>query len=82
MTNQKPKGTAQVGEDGWKLEEIGFWARHTGRFGFYLHHDGGYRSTVGCIGLKSARDMRKLKRILTNVKKSGQNTVLIRVKYT
>lgn len=79
----KAKGDgAGWGEGGWKLEEIGFWARLTGRFGFYLHHDGGQRGTGGCIGLKNAYDVRRLKRIFSNAEKSGQRTVMVRVKYT
>jgi hypothetical protein len=33
-----------------------------GRYGFFLHHDGGAIGTSGCIGLKKAKDMKELKK--------------------
>lgn len=72
------------GEGGWILTEY-FIAKlgnlFGGRFGFFLHHDGGARGTSGCIGLKSDKDMRKLRNILIKAQTQGQKSVLIEVKY-
>ncbi|WP_133512146.1 LysM peptidoglycan-binding domain-containing protein [Candidatus Thiosymbion oneisti] len=72
------------GEGGWILEES-FWAKLDnlwgGRFGFFLHHDGGNPGTGGCIGLKNAKDMKKLKNMLIRAQTLGQKSVPIEVRY-
>ncbi len=81
----KAKGDgAGWGEGGWILTEH-FWAKagnyFGGRFGFFIHHDGGARGTSGCIGLKYANDMKKLKAILIKAYANEQKTVLVQVRY-
>ena len=72
------------GEGGWILTEH-FMAKvgnlFGGRFGFFLHHDGGNRGTSGCIGLKMAEDMKQLKNMLIKAQAQGQKSVLIEVVY-
>ncbi|MCB2262469.1 MAG: LysM peptidoglycan-binding domain-containing protein [Candidatus Thiosymbion ectosymbiont of Robbea hypermnestra] len=72
------------GEGGWILQE-GFLARLDdwwgGRSGFFLHHDGNPPGTGGCIGLRNAKDMRKLRAMLIRARMLGQRSVLIRVRY-
>ncbi len=72
------------GEGGWILTEHIFAKMGNlfgGRFGFFLHHDGGARGTSGCIGLKNGKDMIELKSILTKAQTQGQESVLIEIKY-
>ncbi|MBD1558023.1 LysM peptidoglycan-binding domain-containing protein [Vibrio sp. S9_S30] len=72
------------GEGGWILTEsfIGKLGNFFGgRFGFFLHHDGGSRGTAGCIGLKNAKDIRQLKGLLQKAQKKGQKSVPIEVDY-
>jgi L,D-peptidoglycan transpeptidase YkuD (ErfK/YbiS/YcfS/YnhG family) len=52
-----------------------------GRYGFFLHHDGGAIGTSGCIGLKKAKDMKELKNLLQRAQMKGQKSVPIEVKY-
>jgi hypothetical protein len=72
------------GEGGWILTEH-FMAKlgnlFGGRFGFFLHNDGGAPGTSGCIGVKSVPDMQALKRRLIAAQAGGQESVLIEVKY-
>ncbi len=72
------------GEGGWMLVEH-LWAKlgniFGGRFGFFLHHDGGAVGTSGCIGLKQSEDIVKLKIILIKAQSKGQNIVPVKVKY-
>ncbi len=72
------------GEGGWILTES-FFAKlgnyFGGRYGFFLHHDGGSRGTSGCIGLKKAEDMKMLKNMLQRAHTKGQKSVPIEVKY-
>jgi len=72
------------GEGGWILAEH-FWAKvgniFGGRFGFFLHHDGGARGTSGCIGLKNGEDLKGIKQMLINAHLKGQKSVLVDVKY-
>ena len=72
------------GVGGWILKE-NFFAKlgnvFGGRFGFFLHHDGGARGTAGCIGLKYAKNMIELKQILVKAQLNGQESVRIDVKY-
>lgn|GEM_PF-5021726 len=73
-----------MGEGGWFLQEA-FFARLDnwwgGRFDFFLHHDGGNPGTGGCIGLKNAKGMKKLKNMLIRAHTLGQKSVLIEVRY-
>ncbi len=72
------------GEGGWILTESFFGKVGNyfgGRYGFFLHHDGGNRGTSGCIGLKKAEDMKKLKNILQRAQMKGQKSVPIEVTY-
>jgi LysM repeat protein len=72
------------GEGGWILTESFFGKLDNyfgGRYGFFLHHDGGARGTSGCIGLKKAEDMKRLKILLQRAQTKGQKSVPIEVKY-
>jgi LysM repeat protein len=72
------------GVGGWYLTEhftakLGNW--FGGRYGFFLHHDGGARGTSGCIGIKNGKDIKELRNLLIKAQKQGQSSVLIEVKY-
>ncbi len=72
------------GEGGWILTESFFGKIGNyfgGRYGFFLHHDGGAKGTSGCIGLKKATDMKSLKNLLQRAQMKGQKSVPIEVKY-
>ncbi|SHO55570.1 LysM peptidoglycan-binding domain-containing protein [Vibrio quintilis] len=72
------------GEGGWILTESltgkldNFFG---GRYGFFLHHDGGAKGTSGCIGIRKAKDMKQLKALLSRAQMKGQQIVPIEVKY-
>lgn len=72
------------GVGGWILTE-NFMAKlgnvFGGRFGFFLHHDGGARGTSGCIGLRSGKDMRAIKELLVRAQQQGQESDLLEVRY-
>ncbi len=72
------------GEGGWILTEhliAKMGNIFGGRFGFFLHHDGGSRGTSGCIGLNNEKDFKTLKAFLVKAQTQGQKSVLIQVKY-
>lgn len=80
----KQGGGPGWGEGGWILTEH-FLAKvgniFGGRFGFFLHHDGGNKGTSRCIGISSRSDFKSLRQLLLNAQKSGQKSVLIEVAY-
>lgn len=67
------------GEGGWLLKER-WWNRLGGRFGFFLHHDGGSRGTAGCIGVETGA-VAKIQRLLIDAHNNGQAEVWIEVQY-
>ena len=72
------------GEGGWILTEhllAKMGNLFGGRFGFFIHHDGGSRGTSGCIGLNNEKDFKALKDFLVKAQVQGQKSVLIKVKY-
>lgn len=78
------KTGAGWGVGGWPLEESGLdWVGNFfgGRYGFFLHDDGGSRGTGGCIGVQSSADMGKLKSLLMEAYAQGQREVTVKVDY-
>jgi LysM repeat protein len=85
MSFQKtPADGAGWGVGGWRLNEdfSGRWDNlFGGRSGFFLHHDGGQRGTSGCIGVQSGTHLEKIKKILIEAHKNGQESVNVEVDY-
>jgi hypothetical protein len=78
------KTGAGWGVGGWPLEESGLdWMGNFfgGRYGFFLHDDGGSRGTGGCIGVQSSADMGKIKSLLMEAYAQGQREVTVKVDY-
>lgn len=72
------------GEGGWLLTEntvAKLGNLFGGRFGFFIHHDGGNRGTSGCIGLKYGHKIQALKILLLKAQIEGQTEVDVIVKY-
>ncbi|WP_257450546.1 LysM peptidoglycan-binding domain-containing protein [Archangium lipolyticum] len=85
MSFQKTSADGQGwGVGGWRLNEdlSGRWDNlFGGRSGFFLHHDGGQRGTSGCIGVKSGTDIERIKKLLIEAHKNGQESVNVEVDY-
>jgi murein DD-endopeptidase MepM/ murein hydrolase activator NlpD len=85
MSFQKTSADGQGwGVGGWRLNEdlSGRWDNlFGGRSGFFLHHDGGQQGTGGCIGVKSGTDIERIKKILIEAHKNGQESVNVEVDY-
>jgi len=82
MEFEKSGGGWGVG--GWRLEES-FWGKADnifgGRSGFFLHQDGGHPGTAGCIGVKGATHILKIRTILQHAHQEGQTEVEVKVTY-
>ena len=73
------------GEGAWLLRQSFFASAKykllVGRGGFFIHEDGGNPGTAGCIGVKTATEVLKLKQIFKDSHKSGQTEVDVTVEY-
>ena len=72
------------GRGGWLLKETFFGRLNDyfgGRSGFFLHHDGGFPGTSGCVGLLRGRDIIALQALLRRAYADGQRVVTLIVHY-